>query len=90
VFQSYALYPHMSVRDNLAFPLRMAGMDAAEQERRVTAAAEVRRQPAVEVVQRPREPAPAHGAAPSAPSSTAVATEYIARTPGSRMASGNT
>ena len=24
VFQNYALYPHMSVRDNLAFPLRMA------------------------------------------------------------------
>ncbi len=41
VFQSYALYPHMSVRRNIAFPLRMAGMDAAEQERRVTAAAEV-------------------------------------------------
>ncbi len=41
VFQSYALYPHMSVRKNIAFPLRMAGMDAAEQERRVTAAAAV-------------------------------------------------
>jgi multiple sugar transport system ATP-binding protein/lactose/L-arabinose transport system ATP-binding protein len=26
VFQSYALYPHLSVRDNLAFPLRMAKM----------------------------------------------------------------
>ena len=24
VFQSYALYPHMSVRDNIAFPLKMA------------------------------------------------------------------
>ena len=41
VFQSYALYPHMSVRKNIAFPLRMAGMDAAEQERRVGAAASV-------------------------------------------------
>lgn len=41
VFQSYALYPHMSVRKNIAFPLRMAGMDKAEQERRVTQAAEV-------------------------------------------------
>ena len=25
VFQSYALYPHMTVRDNIAFPLKMAG-----------------------------------------------------------------
>jgi multiple sugar transport system ATP-binding protein len=31
VFQSYALYPHMSVRKNIAFPLRMAGLDQAEQ-----------------------------------------------------------
>jgi multiple sugar transport system ATP-binding protein len=41
VFQSYALYPHMSVRKNIAFPLRMAGLDKAEQDRRVNAAAEV-------------------------------------------------
>ncbi|MBD8890820.1 ABC transporter ATP-binding protein [Roseibium litorale] len=41
VFQSYALYPHMSVRKNIAFPLKMAKMDPAEQERRVTAAAKV-------------------------------------------------
>ena len=26
VFQSYALYPHMSVRKNIAFPMRMAGL----------------------------------------------------------------
>ena len=39
VFQSYALYPHMSVRKNITFPLRMAGIDAAEQERRVQDAA---------------------------------------------------
>lgn len=41
VFQSYALYPHMSVRKNIAFPLRMAGFDKAEQERRVNEAAAV-------------------------------------------------
>ncbi|MEX0386076.1 ABC transporter ATP-binding protein [Spiribacter onubensis] len=41
VFQSYALYPHMSVRRNIAFPLRMAGLDAAEQNRRVEDAARV-------------------------------------------------
>jgi len=32
VFQSYALYPHMTVRQNIAFPLRIAGRSAAEQE----------------------------------------------------------
>ena len=41
VFQSYALYPHMSVRKNIAFPLRMAGMDKAEQDRRIENAASV-------------------------------------------------
>jgi multiple sugar transport system ATP-binding protein len=41
VFQSYALYPHMTVRKNIAFPLRMAGLSAAEQEKKVMAAAEV-------------------------------------------------
>jgi ABC-type Fe3+/spermidine/putrescine transport system ATPase subunit len=41
VFQSYALYPHMSVRNNIAFPLRMAGFDKAEQNRRVEQAAAV-------------------------------------------------
>ncbi|MDS9467723.1 ABC transporter ATP-binding protein [Paracoccus sp. MBLB3053] len=39
VFQSYALYPHMSVRKNIAFPLKMAGMAADEQARRVEHAA---------------------------------------------------
>ena len=41
VFQSYALYPHMSVRKNIAFPLRMAKLDKAEQDRRVEQAADV-------------------------------------------------
>jgi multiple sugar transport system ATP-binding protein len=41
VFQSYALYPHMSVRKNIAFPLRMAKMDQAEITRRVESAASV-------------------------------------------------
>jgi multiple sugar transport system ATP-binding protein len=35
VFQSYALYPHMSVRDNLAFGLRRRGIAAKEIDRRV-------------------------------------------------------
>ena len=41
VFQSYALYPHMSVAKNIAFPLKMAKMDKAEADRRVKAAAEI-------------------------------------------------
>ena len=35
VFQNYALYPHKTVRQNLAFPLRMAKLDKGEQQRRV-------------------------------------------------------
>ena len=35
VFQSYALFPHLSVRDNIAFGLRMRGIKAAERDRRV-------------------------------------------------------
>ena len=41
VFQSYALYPHMSVRKNIAFPLRMAGLGKDEQIKKVEAAAKV-------------------------------------------------
>jgi multiple sugar transport system ATP-binding protein len=41
VFQSYALYPHMSVRNNIAFPLKMAGIDKAEIDRKVSDAARV-------------------------------------------------
>jgi multiple sugar transport system ATP-binding protein len=41
VFQSYALYPHMSVRKNIGFPLKMAGMDPAEAAKKVERAASV-------------------------------------------------
>jgi multiple sugar transport system ATP-binding protein len=41
VFQSYALYPHMSVYKNIAFPLKMAGIDKPTIDRKVRAAAEV-------------------------------------------------
>jgi len=41
VFQNYALYPHLSVYENIAFPLRLAKMDDAEVRRRVTEAADV-------------------------------------------------
>jgi len=41
VFQSYALYPHMSVRRNIAFPMKMARIPQEEQERRISEAARV-------------------------------------------------
>jgi multiple sugar transport system ATP-binding protein len=41
VFQSYAIYPHMSVRENLAFPLRMAKLGKEETARRVNQAAAI-------------------------------------------------
>jgi multiple sugar transport system ATP-binding protein len=40
VFQNYALYPHMSAYDNIAFALKMRGVEKAEIERRVASAAE--------------------------------------------------
>ncbi|HEY5324776.1 MAG TPA: ABC transporter ATP-binding protein [Caldimonas sp.] len=39
VFQSYALYPHMTVAQNIGFPLKMVGTPAAEVEGAVAAAA---------------------------------------------------
>ena len=39
VFQNYALYPHLSVFDNIAFPLRTRHIDAGEIDRRVREAA---------------------------------------------------
>jgi multiple sugar transport system ATP-binding protein len=41
VFQNYALYPHLSVFENIAFPLRLHKMDDAEVQRRVNEAADV-------------------------------------------------
>ena len=41
VFQSYAIYPHMTVRENMAFPLKLAKVDKAEARRRVEDAAEM-------------------------------------------------
>jgi multiple sugar transport system ATP-binding protein len=43
VFQSYALYPHMTVHDNMAFPLRMRKLPKDDVERRVKKAAELLR-----------------------------------------------
>ena len=41
VFQSYALYPHMKVADNMSFSLRLAGTPKAEIKARVAEAAEI-------------------------------------------------
>jgi ABC-type sugar transport system ATPase subunit len=43
VFQSYALYPHMSVAENMGFSLRMAKLPRAEREDRIRRAAEILR-----------------------------------------------
>ena len=41
VFQSYALYPHMSVADNMGFALMLAGASKAERRRKVDVAAKI-------------------------------------------------
>jgi multiple sugar transport system ATP-binding protein len=41
VFQNYALYPHMTVYDNIAFPLKMTGVNRTDVRTRVTHAAQV-------------------------------------------------
>jgi multiple sugar transport system ATP-binding protein len=41
VFQNYALYPHLTVRKNIGFGLKVRGMRAAEIDRRVNAAAKI-------------------------------------------------
>ncbi len=41
VFQNYALYPHMTVRDNIGFPLRMQKLAKDERRRRIESAAEL-------------------------------------------------
>src|SRR5687768_3497975 len=41
VFQNYALYPHMTVRDNMGFALKLAKADQGEIDRQVTEAAKI-------------------------------------------------
>ena len=67
VFQSYALYPHMTVRNNIAFPLKMAGEAKAVIDKKVNDAARILnldqlpRPPAETAL---RRPAPARGDRP--------------------------
>jgi multiple sugar transport system ATP-binding protein len=54
VFQSYALYPHMTVAENMGFALKMAGVSKSQRERQVQQAAETLRM--TELLQRyPKE-----------------------------------
>ena len=59
VFQSYALYPHMTVAQNIGFPLKMAGMDKAAIDAKVKEAArrpqphQLSRPPAAQPLGRP-------------------------------------
>jgi len=41
VFQSYAIYPHMTVRENMGFPLEIRGVDSEERTRRIEHAARI-------------------------------------------------
>ena len=41
VFQNYALYPHMTVRDNMGFALKLAKVDKAEIDKKVSDAAQI-------------------------------------------------
>ena len=54
VFQSYALYPHMDVYENMAFGARLMGLDKAEVEQRITEAARMLRLEAL-LKRRPKE-----------------------------------
>ncbi|QYU71040.1 ABC transporter ATP-binding protein [Leptolyngbya sp. 15MV] len=54
VFQSYGLYPHMTVADNIGYPLKLRGIRGAEREARIrAAAAKVELEPLLH--RRPRE-----------------------------------
>jgi multiple sugar transport system ATP-binding protein len=54
VFQSYALYPHMTVAENMGFALKLAGLGRTEREAKVRAAGEVLQLGAL-LERRPRE-----------------------------------
>jgi multiple sugar transport system ATP-binding protein len=41
VFQNYALYPHMTVSENMAFPLKLAGMDQSDIDSKISEVAKI-------------------------------------------------
>ena len=54
VFQNYALYPHMSVRENMAYGLKIRGIDRAQIDSRVASAAKILELEAL-LARKPRE-----------------------------------
>jgi multiple sugar transport system ATP-binding protein len=66
VFQSYALYPHTTVRENIGFGLRMTGPPKAEIAERTAAAAEMLQLGALLTASRPSSRAAKGSASPSA------------------------
>ena len=67
VFQSYALYPHMTVAENIAYPLKLRGVPPAERDAAVrSAAVKVHLEEFLDRYPAPalRRPAPAHRARP--------------------------
>ena len=72
VFQSYALYPHMTVYDNMAFGLKLRKVAKDEIDRRVKEAAETLRARATcSTASRRSSPAASASASPSAGRSSA-------------------
>ena len=67
VFQNYALYPHMTVRDNMGFALKLAKVDKGEIDQKVNDAAQdprPRPAPRAQAGEPVRRPAPARGDGP--------------------------
>ena len=78
VFQSYALYPHMSVRNNIAFGLKMAGVPKAEidaQGRQGGAASSI--SPTISTASRASSRAASASASPSAAPSCAQPKAFL-------------
>ena len=57
VFQNYALYPHMTVRENMGFALKLAKVDKGEIERKVEEAAKILDLTSTSTASRPTSPA---------------------------------